>query len=110
LLDLDGWIAEVGGGFWVKIRARRVPPDPDRLHGIMYSLTLHRPSGERVVGYDNAHALTTKVGLGSRRSTQNDHRHVRGRSTPYEYKDAETLLDDFWRDVERVLRGEEVDG
>jgi hypothetical protein len=27
LLDLDGFIAEVGGGFWVKIVARRVPPD-----------------------------------------------------------------------------------
>lgn len=26
LLELDGFLAEVGGGFWVKIVARRVPP------------------------------------------------------------------------------------
>jgi hypothetical protein len=29
LLDLDGFIAEVGGGFGVKIVAGRVPPDAD---------------------------------------------------------------------------------
>jgi hypothetical protein len=30
LLDLDGFLAEIGGGFWVKIVAQRVPPDEDR--------------------------------------------------------------------------------
>ena len=45
LLDLDGFLAEVGGGFWIKIVAQRVPPDVKRPHGIDYSLTLHEPAG-----------------------------------------------------------------
>ena len=32
LLDLDGFLAEVGGGYWVKIDARRVPADANRPH------------------------------------------------------------------------------
>jgi hypothetical protein len=43
LLDLDGFLAEVGGGFWVKIVARRIPPDMRRPHGVAYALTLHKP-------------------------------------------------------------------
>lgn len=42
LLDLDGFLAEVGGGFWVKMVARRVPPDAGRPHGISYTLTTIR--------------------------------------------------------------------
>ena len=30
LLDLDELLVEVGGGFWVKIVAKRVPPDRAR--------------------------------------------------------------------------------
>jgi hypothetical protein len=33
-LDLDGFLAEVGGGFWIKIVAQRVPPDVSRRHGV----------------------------------------------------------------------------
>ena len=47
LLYLDGFIAEVGGGFWVKIAVQRVPPDAGRPHGISYTLTLHDPAGLR---------------------------------------------------------------
>jgi hypothetical protein len=57
LLDLDGFLAEVGGGYWVKIDARRVPGDMARPQGIAYSLTLHEPGGRRVFGIDNAHAV-----------------------------------------------------
>lgn len=57
LLDLDGFIADVGGGFWVKIVARRVPPDADRPYGVSYTLTLHAPTGKRAFGIDNAHLI-----------------------------------------------------
>jgi hypothetical protein len=62
LLDLDGFIAEVGGGFWVKFVARRVPPDADRPHGVSYTLTLHDPTGERAFGIDNAHLIRVTRG------------------------------------------------
>lgn len=56
LLDLDRETIEVGQGFWIAMRAKRVPQDEQRPHGIQYALTLHRPGGDRVLGYDNAHA------------------------------------------------------
>lgn len=95
LLDLDGFIAEVGGGFWVKIGARRLPPDTDRPHGVSYTLTLHDPSGQRVFGIYNAHPIRVTRGPASRSSTARDHLH-RGESVrPYAYRGAETLMDDF---------------
>src|SRR6058998_496688 len=65
LLDLDGLLAEVGGGFWVKIVAKRVPPDRARPHGIAYALTLHDPTGERIFGIDNASIVDTEYALTS---------------------------------------------
>lgn len=109
LLDLDGFIAEVGGAFWVKIVALRVPPDTDRPHGISYTLTLHDPSGKRVFGIDNAHAIQVTRGPASRSSTVRDHLH-RGESIrPYTYRDAGTLMDDFWQEVEAILKKEGVE-
>lgn len=55
LLDLDGFIAEVGGGYWVKIVAQHAPPEE------------------------------------------------------YAYRDAETLMVDFWREVEAFLKKEGVE-
>ena len=57
LLDLDGVILAQDHGYWVKIEARLVTPTEQRPHGIKYSLTLHDKSGDRVLGYDNAHAV-----------------------------------------------------
>ncbi len=40
--------------------ASRVEPGRDSPHGIRYTLTLHAPSGKRLLGYDNAHAVKVK--------------------------------------------------
>lgn len=109
LFDLDGFVAEVGGGFWVKLVALPVPPDTDRPHGIGYSLTLHDPAGRRVFGIDNAHAVRLTRGPSGRSSAARDHLH-RGESVrAYAYRDAETLLDDFWREVEAILKKEGIE-
>ena len=88
LLNLHGWTDEVGGGFWVSVKAFRVPPDDCRPQGINYSLSMHRPGGKRILGYDNAHP--PKIGKGParkslRRSRGCDHRHFRGRITWYDF-------------------------
>jgi hypothetical protein len=57
LLDLDGQIMFVGDGYWVKFEVTAVAVTPQRPHGLRYSLTLHGPAGERMVGFDNAHAI-----------------------------------------------------
>ena len=111
LLDLDGQVLVVDaqGGHWVRFRVKRVPPTPERPHGIDYSLTLHGPDGQRLIGYDNAHVVRPTPGPSGRHRSRHDHRHRHGRVRPYAYEDAGTLLADFWRDVDAVLTERGVD-
>jgi hypothetical protein len=104
LLDLDGFLAEVGRGIWIKIVAQRVPADIDRPHGVSYSLTLHEPSGRRVFGIDNAHPVQSRRGPSGRRSAARDHLHRDESVRPYAYRGAESLLEDFWREVDAILK------
>ncbi|MGQ0676314.1 MAG: hypothetical protein ACT4N4_09575 [Rhodospirillales bacterium] len=104
LLDLDGARMEVGGGFWVKIDARRVAPTPGRPAGIGYSLCLFGPSDERLVCYDNAHPIRVGAGPGAKRTVLHDHVHKGKRIRPYAYKNAGELVADFWNDVGRILK------
>ena len=77
----------------------RVPVSPEKPHGIDYSLTLHGPEGERLVGFDNAHPVARQ-----KRGDPQDHRHRLRSIRAYEYQDAATLLADFWEAVDTVLR------
>ena len=82
----------------------RIEATAERPHGLSYSLTLHAPDGERLVGFDNAHAVREGRGPGGRRRREHDHRHRLRSIRPYEYTDAVTLLDDFWKEVDEALR------
>jgi hypothetical protein len=101
LLDLDGQVLVVDseGGHWVRFVVTRVPMSSEKPFGLDYSLTLHGPDGERLVGFDNAHP----VGRRQHGSPQ-DHRHRLGTVRPYGYRDAATLLADFWTQVDAVLK------
>ena len=101
LLDLDGitLIVEPDGGHWVRFVVTQIPPTPEKPHGLDYSLTLHGPNGERLVGFDNAHPAGKQ-----KRGNPQDHRHHIRTVKPYEYSDAATLLADFWTMVDRVLK------
>ena len=100
-LDLDGQVLVVDpeGGCWVRFVVTRVPVSPEKPHGLDYSLTLHGPDGERLVGFDNAHPLERQKRGGSQ-----DHRHRLRAIKAYDYRDAATLLGDFWETVDAVLR------
>jgi hypothetical protein len=101
LLGFDGRVHRLERGYWVKFSIRQIGRDQRRPHGLVYSLTLHAPDGTRLVGFDNAHRTGRAEGAG----TANDHwhrtEHDPGR--PYRYVNAETLLDDFLREIERAL-------
>lgn len=101
LLDLDGQVLVVDpeGGHWVRFVVTRVPASPEKPHGIDYALTLHGPEGERLVGFDNAHPVARQ-----KRGAPQDHRHRLRTIRPYDYRDAATLLADFWTAVDAVLR------
>ena len=101
LLDLDGSVLVVDpeGGHWVRFVVTRVAVSPEKPHGIDYSLTLHGPNGERLLGFDNAHPVEKQ-----RRGGPQDHRHLRQTIKGYDYRDAASLLADFWKAVDAVLR------
>ena len=106
LLDLDGQtlFVDAAGRHWVKFVVTRVPATPEKPHGLDYSLTLHGPGGERLVGFDNAHPVAEGWGPGRRRRAARDHRHRLRTVRAYEYRDAASLLGDFWVEVDAVLR------
>jgi hypothetical protein len=101
LIDLDGQVLVVDpeGGHWVRFVVTRVPVSEEKPHGIDYSPPLHGPGGARLVGFDNGHPVGRQ-----RRGMPQDHRHRLRTIRAFEYRDAATLLADFWEAVDTVLR------
>ena len=100
LLDLDGEVLVISedGQYWVKFEVWQVLPTAGKPHGVAYSLTLHGPGNERLIGFDNAHPVPpTKWGEAQ------DHHHTGQKVKPYEYTDAAALLQAFWMEVDAVL-------
>lgn len=63
--------------------------DPERPHGLKYSLFFGRP-GERIIGYDN------EAGKG-------DHRHYRDHEEAYRFVSLERMIRDFEDDIRREM-------
>ena len=84
----------LSGGWRAVIKIWELPAITPGHHRARYRLSLISPSGDRVVGYDNHHP-------------KEDHRHFRGAEETYHYKDPETLIRDFLKDVDRVLSEKE---
>lgn len=112
LLDLDGesMFIDEKLGVWVKFEVKAAPTDLKRLHGIRYSLTMHDRSGQRILGFDNAHEI--EYGKKNKVAAQRtyDHCHVDGKKDikPYPYTTALKLLEDFWAAVDKKI--EELKG
>ena len=106
LLALDGevFFMDREGAYYVRFVVKAVQSSPERPHGLSYSLTLHGRGGERLVGFDNAHAVRERHGPIGRRRQARNHRHRLGTVRRYDYKDAATLLADFWSQVDAVLK------
>jgi hypothetical protein len=101
LLELDGqvFVVDPEGGHWVRFVVTQVPVSAEKPHGLDYSLTLHGPDGQRLVGFDNAHPV-----MQQQRGEAQDHHHRLRTIRSYDYQDAATLLRDFWTMVDTVLR------
>jgi hypothetical protein len=108
LLDLNGQVFYMGDkGHRVQFEVDAVSASAERPHGLKYSLTVHNPRGERIAGFDNAHAVPSSSGPGGRRQ-EFDHKHRFKTVQPYDYRDAAALLEDFWTLAFAVLRDEGV--
>jgi Family of unknown function (DUF6516) len=106
LLAFDGRIHHLEGGHWLKFEIKRIAATEERPHGLSYSFTLHAPDGGRLLGFDNAHAVPARGARFKQASAASDHSHRTEQDPrrPYAFKDAEPLIDDFFNEVERVLR------
>jgi hypothetical protein len=76
-----------------------------RPHGLSYAFTLHAPNGTRLIGFDNAHGVPALGSRFKKRPAVNDHWHrtETDPGKPYAFQDADMLLQDFFREVRRVL-------
>lgn len=93
LLAFDGRVHWYAQGYFTKFVIRRVLPTKQRPHGLSYTLTLHAPEGERLMGFDNAHTVAAR-GRHAKRQAEADHWHRTGDDPgrPYGFTDAETLI------------------
>jgi hypothetical protein len=76
----------------VEMKMWRVPVSKERPQGVKYSL-VYIKGGERIVGYDNAEG-------------KGHHRHYKGKEGLYSFHGVEVLINDFYKDVEKIRRGE----
>lgn len=89
----------------------RVPPTPERPHGLAYSFTLHGPAGRRLTGFDNAHRVPVKGSRFQKRGAERDHWHRTADDIgrPYAFTTADQLLADFFDEARRVLAAHGID-
>ena len=99
LLLLDGtrYVIDEAHGLWVKFEAKKIRQTADRPHGIKYSLTLHDRKNERIMGFDNAHAVDED------NTFDHWHRNKKDTGRPYKYINSGKLVEDFWKEVDKIL-------
>lgn len=108
LLGLHGerFVVEELLGLWTKIEAHVSEQTKERPHGLRYSLTLHDRFNNRIMGFDNAHAIEfgRKTYVAPKRSYDHWHENSLDEGQPYYYINAATLLKDFWKKVEDIIK------
>jgi hypothetical protein len=104
LLLLDGESFVVESGYWVKFEVKQGPTSTEKPHGLEYSLTLHDSENERLLGFDNAHPIRQGSFPGARTRIEYHHKHKGERVRFYDYQNAVTLLTDFWKEVDLILK------
>lgn len=106
LLDLNGITYQVdeAGKFWVKFEAKPTELTPQRPQGVKYSFTLHDEECQRMLGFDNAHAVIEGTGPGARTRIRFDHLHAGEQVRFYNYTSANALVTDFWKEVDTFLK------
>jgi len=74
-----------------EIKIWQVPGTKDKPYGLKYSFA-YIVGDERVVGYDN-------------HERKGDHRHYKGKESPYTFKNLKKLWSDFKKDVKQSKEG-----
>jgi len=83
-----------------------VPKTKERPYGIRYNLTFHDNYNQRILGFDNAHVIKSKIrGRHAGFVTGYDHVHrsIKDKGKPYDFVNAHQLLNDFLKEVNSIL-------
>jgi hypothetical protein len=81
----------------VQNRARHLDSTRIKRRQVSFSLSA-------AFGIDSAHSVRPTRGPGGRSSTIRDHLHRGDSVRPYTSVDADKFIDDFWREVEAILK------
>ncbi|VTZ65916.1 conserved hypothetical protein [Sinorhizobium medicae] len=106
-LDGETFFVDANGHYRVKFVVKRVKADERNPHGLNYSpCMISRASAlsDSIMPIQSP----TQGGPAGKKRVVNDHRHRFKTIRPYDYKDAATLLEDFWAQVDSVLKEEGV--
>jgi Family of unknown function (DUF6516) len=105
LLSLDGASYEAAEGYAVEFIVKRTDKTAERPQGVSYALVFRPKDGAPFVRFDNAHAVAHRGGRFVKTLEAYDHWHRSegDRGRPYAFTTALQLLDDFWREVKRVM-------
>ena len=111
LLGFDGRIHYLERGYWLKFEVKRMDPTPERPHGLRYSLTLHDPDGNRLMGFDNAHGVQPQGSRFQKPGIEHDHWHrvIDDEGRPYQFTTVSQLISDFFTEARQVLAAHGID-
>jgi hypothetical protein len=112
ILALNGerFVIDEEFGLWVKFDANRVSK-AKRRHEIKYSLSLHNKYNERILGFDNLHEINyaAKRMVAPKRTYEHWHSDENDKGKPYDFQNADKLVQDFWEAVEeKMLKLKEI--
>lgn len=109
LLHLDGdrYFIDEDGNYEVCFSVKNTDVSTGKPYGVSYSLVLIDKHGERIVGFDNAHPVPGGKGRSRKKTVTFDHKHIRDRTSPYNYQGAQKLVVDFWKEVDKILKEKE---
>ena len=101
LAGYDGLIYTLTCGYWLKFEVLAVDVSDVVPHGVRYSFTMHRPDGERVLGFDNAHVVPHAGSRFIAPPVESDHWHraETDEGRPYLFVSADQLIADFFEAV-----------
>ncbi len=103
ILNGDRYFIE-DGKYEVVFKADLVEVSTEQPHGLKYSLVLLDAGGDRLTGFDNAHPVPKRRSPGAKKASCNDHKHKGKRTTPYKFIDAQTLIENFWAEIDKIIR------
>jgi Family of unknown function (DUF6516) len=106
LLAYDGRRHILETGHFLKFEVRSVGKSERVPHGVAYSFTLHAPSGQRLLGFDNAHPVPHQGSRFVKPPAASDHWHrtSEDEGRPYAFVSVEQLLEDYFAAVEQALK------